>query len=154
MSFNFVPGFRQQLDSRITSMLSQMGAAAVAEARRLVPVETGQLRDSIGYVVRQSDRTLQIYADMPYAMAVEFGTARQHAQPYLRPALLSLKGFRLSGSNIELGFQAKSGASGPPAFPEGSTARSNAKVNARLDRGVVKKTRVRVRRYDAERPLS
>lgn len=147
--FNFVQGFRQKLDGAVTGMLDQMGRAAVAEARRLVPVDTGQLKASVGYVVRQSDKTLQVYADMPYAMAVEFGTSRQRAQPYLRPALMSLKGFKLSGANLELGFQTTSGAA-----PSMATSKGNAKINRKLNRGIIKRTRVRVRQYTPHRPLS
>jgi hypothetical protein len=154
MAFSFVQGFKKQLDSRIDAMMTQMGQAGVEEARRLVPVLSGQLRDSIGYVYRQSDKTLQLYADMPYALAIEFGSRTHRAQPFLRPALLSLRNFKLSAVNVELGFQAKSSAKGPPAFAEGYTARANEKTNAKLNRGVVRRARVKVRRYDPHRPLS
>jgi hypothetical protein len=152
--FNFVSGFMKKVDARIDAMMNQMGVAFVAEARRLVPKDTHQLEYSIGYTYRQDTKTFQGYADMPYAMAVEFGTSRQRAQPYLRPALMSLRGFKLGSVNTELSFQTKSGGKAPATFPEGRTARANEKVNARLNRGVIRRTRVRVRHYDPHRPLS
>jgi len=51
-------------------------------AKRLVPVDTGRLRDSIGIFVDTPDR-LTVFADTPYAAVIEFGfqgsqIVRQH----------------------------------------------------------------------------
>jgi HK97 gp10 family phage protein len=65
------------------------GALVVKEARRLVPVDTGFLRDSI-HVEMSSDGSTgiaNVVADAEYAGFVEFGTRYQSPQPYLRPAL-------------------------------------------------------------------
>lgn len=60
-------------------------------ARRLAPVDTGTLRDSINYAVRETDTGWEvlIYATASYAAFVEFGTSRNPKQPFLRPALYS-----------------------------------------------------------------
>lgn len=60
-------------------------AAAVAEqvadlARAMVPVETGELRDSI--VVTDEGVT----AGTDHAVYVEFGTYKMPAEPFMRPA--------------------------------------------------------------------
>lgn len=63
----------------------------VKEAKRLVPVDTGRLRDSITADTQgEASRTVatgDIVADAPYAGFVEFGTVRMAPQPYMRPAL-------------------------------------------------------------------
>jgi HK97 gp10 family phage protein len=141
--FNYVGDFRARLDGKIDGMMNQMGAAAVAEAKRLVPVDTGQTRDSISYIYRQADKTLQVYADTRWAIYVEYGTVSTPARPFLRPALLSLKGFRM---NAEIGFANASPSSGTPG--EGKASAGNAKVNAGLNRGIVRRTKVRVGKGD------
>ncbi len=94
----------QDVDSKIAAKMVQMGNIGIAEARRLVPVDTGQLRDSIGYTYRQSDKTLQLYADKFYSTFVEFGSSRSPAQPFLRPAMTAMARVWGGGAiNLELG---------------------------------------------------
>lgn len=66
----------------------------VEEAKRLVPVRTGALRDSITSVVSRdrelAQRKVKVGFKYPAARRahfVEFGTVYQPAQPFLRPAL-------------------------------------------------------------------
>ena len=54
------------------------------------PVDTGNLRSSIDYEVGTDNA--DIFATANYAAHVEYGTSRQAAQPYLRPALDNNKG--------------------------------------------------------------
>ena len=58
-------------------------------AKQNAPVDTGRLRSSITWRLgRDSQGLLGIVGtNVQYAPYVEFGTARQAAQPYLRPAL-------------------------------------------------------------------
>lgn len=65
--------------------LEDLGREAVAQAQRMAPVATGELRGSIAY--RVSNGELILYADAPHAAYVELGTRKMAAQPYLRPAL-------------------------------------------------------------------
>lgn len=60
-----------------TSMIAERVAAT---ARAKAPVATGRLRDSI---TADKDR---VYTDVEYAPFVEYGTATDPAQPFLRPA--------------------------------------------------------------------
>lgn len=67
-------------------------ALIVQEARRIVPVRTGALRDSIGIAPGGEAGSLgmsgvTIEAGEDYAGYVEFGTSRMSARPYMRPAL-------------------------------------------------------------------
>jgi len=54
------------------------------------PVDTGNLRSSIDVEVGTEDA--EIFTPVEYAAHVEYGTSRQAAQPYLRPALDNSKG--------------------------------------------------------------
>lgn len=65
--------------------LEDIGAAAEYYAKSIVPVDTGRLRDSIGYAV--NDDTVTLYADTEYAIYVEYGTLTHRAQPYLYPSM-------------------------------------------------------------------
>ena len=58
----------------------------IKEAKRIVPVDTGRLRDSIK-VDSTSPTEVKGGTDVFYAGFVEFGTARQRSQPYFRPAI-------------------------------------------------------------------
>jgi HK97 gp10 family phage protein len=56
------------------------------EAKRLCPVDTGRLRNSIE--TQRIDRyTYGVGTGVEYAPYVEFGTRKMRAQPYLRPAM-------------------------------------------------------------------
>lgn len=64
----------------------QHGALSItADAKRIVPVDTGALRNSIQYT-KISDLEAEVGTNIEYAPHVEFGTIKQRAQPYLTPA--------------------------------------------------------------------
>lgn len=121
------------LDPAVTIMLNKMGSAVAEEARRLCPVDTGQLKASIGYTVRQSDKTVQIHADMPYAYFVEWGTRNTRAQPFLRPAILAARSWATRSVNTEMQFSAPS-SSGRQPYPKANAAaiRHNETINRGL----------------------
>jgi HK97 gp10 family phage protein len=62
------------------------------QARRIVPVRTGRLRESI-HVTPETEAGFAgvaqagVVADAPYAGFVEFGTSRMSPRPFLGPAL-------------------------------------------------------------------
>ena len=95
--FRFTSYFRQALDG--LGVAQQRAAQrtadwAVMEARSLAPVDTGWLRDSLDYTVRQTETTfaIVIFAGAEYALYVELGTSRMSAQPFLRPVLDRITG--------------------------------------------------------------
>ena len=65
--------------------LSSAGSLAVQYARSAVPVETGRLRDSIGYAV--SDGAVSVGTSVSYAPHVEFGVRGRGGVHFLRDAL-------------------------------------------------------------------
>lgn len=80
----------QAYEKRVHQVASQTlaeHAEQVAEdARNLAPVDTGELRDSIG-VVKTDDLRYEVVAIAPYAADVELGTSKQAAEPFLFPAM-------------------------------------------------------------------
>lgn len=68
--------------------LEAVGLLAEGYAKKLCPVDTGRLRNSITHGVDYSDTTAYIGTNVEYAAYVEFGTSKTAAQPYLEPAVL------------------------------------------------------------------
>ena len=71
-----------------TPLAEALGDVWADTARRLAPVDTGQLRARTrrGKVTGGRNRAeVEVEADTPYAGMVEFGTRFQPAQPYFRP---------------------------------------------------------------------
>lgn len=77
--------FLDALESASKRGLTEIGKSAVSHARERVPVDTGALRDSIEATVE--DDTLTVGSDKSYAAAVENGTYKMAARPYLKPAV-------------------------------------------------------------------
>jgi HK97 gp10 family phage protein len=66
--------------------LSLLGAEVVFdESQKTVAVDTGELKQS-GEVIQQGDEAVVKY-NADHAPHIEFGTSKQPAQPYLRPAM-------------------------------------------------------------------
>ena len=56
------------------------------DQRKVVPIRTGRLRNSISYTIN-GQLELNIFANAPYARFVEFGTYRMRARPFFYPAI-------------------------------------------------------------------
>ena len=85
--------FLRRKDEATQAILDQIGQKAVQYAQEYVPhpghskgYARGDLQRSIGY--DRVEKSVRIYATMPYAAYVEVGTSRQEAQPYLLPAVM------------------------------------------------------------------
>lgn len=85
-----------QLASKVGDQAVRAAARIVAdEARRLVPVRTGDLRDSIAVKIERrskgaDERVAIVGQKRPgssLAHLTEFGTSKAPAQPFMRPAL-------------------------------------------------------------------
>lgn len=69
--------------------LEKIGLVAEGYAKKLCPVDTGRLRNSITHVVDIGFDSVYIGTNVEYGPYVELGTARRQqkdAQPFLRPA--------------------------------------------------------------------
>jgi HK97 gp10 family phage protein len=65
--------------------MAACGMAMEGHAVDIVPVDTGNLRNSITHA--SDERTAIVGTNVEYAPYVELGTRRQKAQPYLVPAV-------------------------------------------------------------------
>lgn len=76
----------------LTPAIDEIGRAGLKEARKLVPVDSGDLRDDLMYsVARQA-----VVSTLDYAPAVEFGTLYAEAQPFFRPVAKRLRDWQPS----------------------------------------------------------
>lgn len=74
----------KKMDSAIASALEEIGLVAESYAKKLCPVDTGRLRNSITHTIAED--AAAIGTNVEYAEYVEFGTHRRKAKPFLRPA--------------------------------------------------------------------
>lgn len=76
----------EAINTAIERTLIRAGEIVVNEAKNLCPVDTGNLRNSIGRS-DVHDNQIDVGTNVEYAINVELGTYKQGAQPYLGPAL-------------------------------------------------------------------
>lgn len=76
--------FLEELEKRKKAALEECGLAAEGYAKRLCPVDTGLLRNSITHAEHEGDE--YIGTNVEYAPYVEYGTVKTKAQPFLKPA--------------------------------------------------------------------
>ena len=105
----------EEMDAAILRALEKCGLTAEGYAKRLCPVDTGNLRNSITHRVDQAESAVYIGTNNEYAAYVELGTGEyypggrstpwvykdeeghwhythgQRAQPYLKPAVTDHK---------------------------------------------------------------
>ena len=81
---------------KIKKVYMRAAMIAVREARSLVPVRTGKLRDAIfadyGDPAKPNVLVGVNYKKAPHAHLVEFGTVKTSAHPYFRPAITATRG--------------------------------------------------------------
>lgn len=83
--------FEEMLDSGIMAALEEIGLVAEAAAKKLCPVDTGRLRNSITHAL-SGDDTVAIGTNVEYAIYVHEGTSRHKGVPFLREAAQNNKG--------------------------------------------------------------
>lgn len=74
------------MTSALARALEKIGLVAEGYAKRLCPVDTGRLRNSITHA--DDGEAEYIGTNVEYAPYVELGTSRTRAQPYLKPAVV------------------------------------------------------------------
>lgn len=78
--------FIKELNSKVSVALEECGLVAEGYAKRLCPVDTGRLRNSITHT--QSGKTEYLGTNVEYAPYVELGTTRTRKQPFIKPAIV------------------------------------------------------------------
>ncbi len=74
-------GVYERLKQTARERLKIEADAACERAKAAAPVQTGRLRESIS--VREDGECFYVGTDCEYAAAVEFGTSRRAARPFL-----------------------------------------------------------------------
>jgi len=74
---------RRLIPKALARGLEKVGLTAEGYAKKLCPVDTGRLRNSITHQLK--GLSVYIGTAVEYGRFVEYGTKRQKAQPYLRP---------------------------------------------------------------------
>lgn len=86
-------------EDQIIEALEKCGMVAEGYAKLKCPVDTGRLRGSISYEVKESERAMYVGTNVEYAPYVEYGTGRNStvggqqtiegikAKPYLKPSI-------------------------------------------------------------------
>lgn len=76
-----------KVEEAIETALIACAEQAIDYATDIVPVDTGNLRNSITKEYDKSEHVVYIGTDVEYAPYVEFGTYKMEARPYLKPAV-------------------------------------------------------------------
>ena len=75
------------IKSALLRWLETCGLVAEGYAKKLAPVDTGNLRNSITHTVDEEEPAAYIGTDVEYAPYVCLGTIHMKAQPFLKPAV-------------------------------------------------------------------
>lgn len=73
----------ESIEKSMSSSLNDAGSRLAGKVSEVAPVDTGELRDSVDYEVDSNKLELIIGAKAKHAPAIELGTSRAPAQPFL-----------------------------------------------------------------------
>lgn len=83
---NKLPIMTLQARARAVEAVAKAAYDIEGQAKAVVPVDTGNLKNSIQTEAGESDLTKFVGPHTDYAVHVEYGTYKARAQPYMRPA--------------------------------------------------------------------
>ena len=83
---NKIPALTKESRARAVQAVAKAAYDIEGQAKAVVPVDTGNLKNSIQTESGDSDLTKYVGPHTDYAVHVEYGTYKMRAQPYLRPA--------------------------------------------------------------------
>ena len=78
--------FQDKLHDKLGEALEEVATEIEFRAQQIVPVQTGDLQESIRHETDKIALEALIGSDCTYALYVELGTRKMAAKPYLRPA--------------------------------------------------------------------
>ena len=91
---NRFPQIKRAIRKQVVNVVNETAEEVLDIAKQLAPYKTGELRNS-GHLEFDSRNELQkVVFDAPHAPFIEFGTSNMEAQPFLRPAIASVKSRR------------------------------------------------------------
>lgn len=77
---------KKLIEEGLVKSLEEIGEDISNEAKSRAPVDTGELQESIGYLVDNDE--LIIGAEAEHSVMVELGTSNMEAQPFLRDSVM------------------------------------------------------------------
>ena len=77
----------EAIKSALLKGLETCGLVAEGYAKKLAPVDTGNLRNSITHTVDDGEPAAYIGTNVEYAPYQELGTIHMKAQPFLKPSV-------------------------------------------------------------------
>lgn len=86
LTMNRFPELSAQLQARAEQIVTKAAFDVEAEAKTVVPVDTGNLKNSIQTAKVEPLKAIVHTGTVEYAEYVEYGTSRMAAQPYMTPA--------------------------------------------------------------------
>ena len=84
---NRIPALVARVEATARAAVMKVADSIAREARSNAPVDTGELRDSIGSSSLAVGKEAEITVDAYYGGYVEYGTRFMPAQPFLGPAI-------------------------------------------------------------------
>ena len=90
MNIQFTDNSKEVSDNIKAALLRGLetcGLVAEGYAKKLAPVDTGNLRNSITHTVDEDEPAAYIGSNVEYASYVCLGTIHMKAQPFLKPAV-------------------------------------------------------------------
>lgn len=77
------------VERKAKAAMERCGAEMEKQAKQVVPVDTGHLRNSIAHDTETTRNTYRavVGTNVEYAAEVELGTSKRKAKPYLKPAV-------------------------------------------------------------------
>lgn len=87
----WVDSISAQAEQEVKDLIADTAYKIEADAKMLVPVDTGYLRNSIKTTIEGDGLSAQVGTATEYALFVEFGSSKQPAKPYLSPAFVKHK---------------------------------------------------------------
>lgn len=85
IKYNRLPQIAERLPEAVGAIVRKAAFDVEANAKAVVPVDTGKLKNSISCEFPSQTKAI-IAPHTDYAIFVEYGTRRQRAKPYMRPA--------------------------------------------------------------------
>lgn len=144
MAFEFVKGWDVRIFGALDARMNQTLQKGLEVARSKVHVQTGRLKASIGGGFNQDTRTIQIWADEPYAWVEEFRPPGNHH--YLLPAMQAMAGLWNGHYNTEAHFT-NAAAKGKNTTLESLRAREEAGRKKNLGFMARRKAKIVTRRW-------
>lgn len=83
---------QRRIGDGIIAALEEIGLVAEGAAKRLCPVDTGRLRNSITHALIGDEDAVAIGTNVEYAIYVHEGTSKRKGTPFLTDAALNNKG--------------------------------------------------------------